>query len=419
MIYKTLHVIVLVGCVLIASIFLPKIYQSFFAKRQDYFAFNYSPVVEDFIKSHYIYGGNSKMTYRLLESNKTITQDDYINFSPFMYYRYLIRENKFPQMFNYLANDPMIIAEYTQNFKVKPGEIEQRSLDLYMLLESNPKMGLSLPDDVFRINHRIEFVDLNKNQILEEKSQLFTKALKDAGAVFPIKKAFGNPSVRKPFDEGVFLVDLNNTLFHLKMKNAKPSIKNTKINMDIKHIKIEENRRKEFYGSISTDKEIFLIGYDNYELVKLPINYDKDLSLVNLRVSPVYRNFSNLKTIDRKRILELTITNLDYSPHVHKTITMPHKTRKFVKLANELLFSFKTKYYLKKSSYVFKISTNGWLFLILNIIFIVGYIGLVKYKQKPIKYHIINIALIAISGIYALISIALFGRFLQNNSKDL
>lgn len=79
-----------------------------------------------------------------------------------------------------------------------------------------------MPGDVFRLNDRIEFIDMATNTILEKKSEIFTQAMKKKDFRFPVRCIGGNPTVKKEYDEGYFLTDSDHRLFHLKQLRGRP-----------------------------------------------------------------------------------------------------------------------------------------------------------------------------------------------------
>ena len=78
------------------------------------------------------------------------------------------------------------------------------------------RVRLEMPGDLFRLKDNIEFIDPETNTVKEEKSNLFMKVFIQKGFKFPAKRVAGNPSTRKAYDEGYFIIDSNDKIFHLK-----------------------------------------------------------------------------------------------------------------------------------------------------------------------------------------------------------
>ena len=79
-----------------------------------------------------------------------------------------------------------------------------------------------MPDDYFRIGKRMEFIVAKTNKVDEAKSKLFTDALSAEGFAFPANLIAGLPTTRKSKDEGYFLTDSREQLFHIKMIKGQP-----------------------------------------------------------------------------------------------------------------------------------------------------------------------------------------------------
>lgn len=164
----------------------------------------------------------------------------------------------------------------------------------YPLLESNPGQArLVFPENRFRMTDSdMEFINADANIVDTAFTSMYTHALKQKGFVFPARSVNGKFTVLKAFDEGVFLVDHNFHVFHLKRVDDKPLIVKTPIspNLKIRAIKVSENKQKKYYGmALSGDGRIFLLGYDNYGLTQVPLaDYDPDRMDLKLIFNPLY-----------------------------------------------------------------------------------------------------------------------------------
>ena len=159
--------------------------------------------------------------------------------------------------------------------RIRPRSIDQPQIALYPLLESKPaRFKLEMPKEYFRITDRMEFINAATNEIDETQTKLFTSRLVKAGFEFPAQQYFTNPTTRKAFDDGYFIVDNSGQLFHIKKINGKPFCVNTNIpkNFRIKYMLVKEMNLKEFHSIIfSETNEVYLLLYENYRLQKLPL----------------------------------------------------------------------------------------------------------------------------------------------------
>ncbi len=227
---------------------------------------------------------NKKFPMEDLKGNKYNTAQ-FDSLMPMLNYRQLMTDGKLPDSINGQKITPQLLRSKSVVYKYKPSDINTPVNGLYILLETMPKrVGLEIPNDVFRLKNNIEFIDAQTNTLEVEKSRLFQQSLDKEGFQYPAQWLIGNPNPRKPYDEGYFVLDANNQLFHMKMVNNRPYIKNTKIGEKIQasYFSMLEVADKRFYGFLfSKQGELFIIENDgaNYKTVKLdidPIDMQKD-----------------------------------------------------------------------------------------------------------------------------------------------
>lgn len=227
---------------------------------------------------------NKEFPMQDLKGNKYNTAQ-FDSLMPMLNFRQLMSDGRLPDTINEQAITPQVVRAKSLIYKYKPAEINTLDYGLYILFETMPKrVGLEIPDDVFRLRDKIEFIDDQSNEINIKKSELFQQAFYKSGFQYPAQWLAGNPNPRKPYDEGYFVLDANNQLFHMKMVNNRPYIKNTKIgeNIQIAHFAMLEVPDKRFYGFLFSKKgELFIVENDgaDYKTVHLdidPINLQKD-----------------------------------------------------------------------------------------------------------------------------------------------
>ena len=257
--------------VVVSALYLPDLFSMLFDKKVTKPRVDYSAVIDEFvyIKSY----GMGQIEYGDVQGN-LYSEREFFKLLPFMYYASLEKWGELQPSLKGFKLNSKDIRQNTQVFRIKPDEINPPGVPLTILFESEPDYAeLTIPDDILRLGKTIEFIDPGTNKVLEEKSEKFRHAMESAGFVFPAKLVAGNPTNRKPFDEGFFVKDAENNVFQLKMIKGEPFCVNTGIdpNLNIRQIFISENSRKEFYGTVLTeDNKIYLITYDNYKLREVP-----------------------------------------------------------------------------------------------------------------------------------------------------
>lgn len=273
------------------AIFLPDFYWKAFEPQISRPFAQYSPVLKDFLITK---AGKQGAEYYDSKGN-TYTRSEVDSLLPFFNARQLLFENRFPDSLDGRKIDPEEMRINNFALRISPSDINQHRIDLYPLFESQSgRVNLEMPKSFFRLTERVEFINAASNKIEEPISSIFTKALKDRGFQFPVQLIAGNPTTRKPFDEGYFIVDANSYLFHLKMVKGEPVVHPVTIPKDlkIKHLLVQEMNLREFFALLITrDSRIFLLGYPDYRLIEMPVaDYDWNSTDIRIIGDLFYRN---------------------------------------------------------------------------------------------------------------------------------
>jgi hypothetical protein len=287
-------------CVISLSWFIPHFYNK--TVVLDRFQTNgfFSPITKEFVFSQI---NLDKFTYHD-EKGDALSTFAAKKMLPFVFANNINKWGGFPIE----TDDGVITYEFASNSlmaaRVSPSNVLAQKLPLYLLYESAP-LGttLEIPSDILSIKRdRLIFINCADGTINQEKSQMFTEALKNAGVVFPIVAAAANPSNLKPFDEGMFFADNTNRMFQLKIIESTPFIRDVNITTDEKilYISVDEDYKKIFYGTIVTEKSVYLNMYES-GAQKLPIEgYNPKTDAIGNIFTPFY------KTITKK---DLSVAN--------------------------------------------------------------------------------------------------------------
>jgi hypothetical protein len=270
-----------------------------------------------------------------------------------MYYNNLEKWDLLPDEVNGVELSGAEIKSARQFFRIEPDYLDTPQIDMYPLIESEPVYShLTLPPEMFRVTERMEFVDAGSNTVNETRTGEFTRALREAGFVFPATRIAGNPSVRKAFDEGYFVVDAENELFHVKQVEGEAVIRRTGIAPErgFRYLAAKENPRLEFFGQYVTgDDEVFLIGYDDYRPIKLPTDgYNPEEMIFYFYADLLNRNI----LFAGENVIHCIATDLDYN--VVRKLDHPAVNPRTERLRTvyALVFPFTIKTRTAESGYV-------------------------------------------------------------------
>lgn len=266
---------------------------------------------------------NKKMPLSDLKGNK-YTTSEFDSLMPLLNYRQLMSDGRLPDSIGGVAITPPLLRSKSVVFRYDPRDGYSPKIGLHILFESMPKrVGLEMPDDVFRMKNGIAFIDVNTNAVNREKSALFDRALQKEGFEFPARWAIGNPNPRKAYDEGYFSLDAKGDLYHIKMVNSRPFVRDTRIGdkMDIAWFSMYEAPDKRFYGFLFDEKgNLYIVESHEGKYVPLkididPVNLKKDQITImgNLLywtisvTTPYNRRYYGLESGALKRVAEYSV----------------------------------------------------------------------------------------------------------------
>ncbi len=273
-----IYVIILVLTTIITSRSIPALVKKIVYESNGYPLMYYSSRLKELCIIDF---REMKDAFRDVKGN-VYPRSQYDSLLPLMNYRQLAMDGNLPDSIEGHAMDVKVLRSKQVVYRFRPSDVYSPQPKMGVLLEAMPKRGsLSLPGDYFRMNDsEMVFVDAETNSVKNAKSKMFTAELQKKGFEFPAKAFWGNPTVRKPYEEGYFCLDNNGELFHVKMVNGRPFVKNTGVSKQVavKWFVMREVSDKRFYG--------YLFG-QNGELGIVESNEDGGYRFVKMDVRPV------------------------------------------------------------------------------------------------------------------------------------
>lgn len=404
MLAKMSRILLILITIIIFSVYFPKFYWSAISQKNALNSIFYSPVLEDFLIidfQHDKYYDANDNVYTREETDKLL---------PFTYFRLLASKGLLPDSLNGKKIDIEEIRQNAINFRISPADFHQPQIPLYPLFESKPeRLKLEIPDEFFRIENRMEFITCKTNEIDETMSKMFTDSLISQGFSFPAKKCFGNPSVRKLNDEGYFIFDANDDLYHIKKVNKKPSCKIIKIpeNIKITKIFVKEYQLNEFYAFVITEEsKLYLLMYNTYIFLELPVNnYNYAEDILKLSGNIFYRMIS----IYKKNQQNVYVTNRNYEVIDSYEEKLLNNQERQASLIASYIFPFELKLKSENSKYIdFYFSQLRFSSVYLNILYLL--ITIFIFNRKKIKLYdgIVDYLIVFCTGIYGFIAINIF-----------
>ena len=277
------YVIILVLTTLITSWSIPALVKKMVYESDGYPMMYYSSLLKELCIIDF---RESKDAFRDVKGN-TYPRAQFDSLLPLMNYRQLAMNGALPDSIEGHVLDVKVLRSKQVVYRFRPTDAHAPQPKMGVLLEAMPKRGsLSLPGDYFRMDNReMVFVDAQTNRVNQEKSKRFTDELLKRGFEFPAQAFWGNPTVRKPYEEGYFCLDSRGELFHIKMVNGRPFVKNTGISqqVSVKWFAMREVSDKRFYGYLFGQQgELGIVeskedgGYQFVQMEVRPVDLAKD-----------------------------------------------------------------------------------------------------------------------------------------------
>ena len=390
--------------VITLAIFIPKLYWTVFEKPIRKPIIHYSCISKQFM----INRGEKEWTDA---KGNQCSRDEYERMLPMMFFKQLLASGTLPDSINGTALDMRAVSKEKSFFRLKVNEVDAPAPQLYPLFESRSgRAQLELPQDFFRITWRVDFIDASTNQILEEKSQMFSAALFHNGFVFPAKLISGLPTQRKSCDEGYLIVDSKDQLFHLKMIKGKPFVKKVDIpeRLNFRYIGCVDFKNKNFYAYLVSGKnEIYILTQDDYKLIKWPVE-GYDPATCDLKIYGDLFNYTVI--IEAEDHIKAIALTPDYQ--LVDTFTESWKTKEQLQEGKIFASIFPAQMSMNSENSKFirfyLTPSKGMNWLLVNLLLLVIHVTWLYMRKVRLKNHWVDMAVVAVCGIYGFLAIYLF-----------
>lgn len=280
---NTIYVIILVLTTIITSWSIPALVKKMVYESNGYPLMYYSSRLKELCIIDF---RETKDVFRDVKGN-VYPRSQYDSLLPLLNYRQLAMNGNLPDSFEGHAMDVKVLRSKQVVYRFRPSDVHSPQPKMGVLLEAMPIRGnLSLPGDYFRMDDcEMVFVNSETNSVNHAKSKMFTEELLEKGFEFPAKAFWGNPTVRKAYEEGYFCLDSKGELFHVKMVNGRPFVRNTGVSKQVavKWFVMREVGDKRFYGYLfGQNGESGIVESDDdggYRFVRMdirPVDIAKD-----------------------------------------------------------------------------------------------------------------------------------------------
>lgn len=390
---------------MVTAIVLPELYWVAFDKPIKTPYVQYSCILNDF--TIYI----AKEESRTDKKGNSYTREEYEATLPLMYTRQLMIDQRMPDTIRGIEADMHIFGKARSFSRIRPVDFQAPLPELYPLIESESgRANLEFPEDFFRINWRMEFINANTNEIDEAQSRKYSAPLYHEGFKFPAKLIAGIPSTRKSCDEGYLVVDSEDQLFHVKKVKDVPFIQKVTLpeGLTFKHISCVDFKDKLYYAYlISEDNGIYILTQDDYELVRLPIE-DYIAEEHQLKIQGDYFNYNITLVSDSTQ--KTYATDKDFNILDTYTYSWLPRQERMVGKISASLFPFELSLTSGTSRFISLYPTlpKGFVWIISNFVFVLVQLVLIKKRGRKLSTQLVDIVMVAITGIFGFITVNAF-----------
>ncbi len=383
--------------IMVAAFYLPQLYKQLFFPQVEKTHLFYSPVARQFIYKEKIVGTVpdevqqkseeqiNAVAYRS-EDGRWLHRLEFERLLPFIYYKDMEVRGLLPIEIDGQTFTKKEIKASRRVLELRAREMDRPQTAIYPLFVSTPRQArLVFPKERFYWqDRRLIFVNATTNREDSALSREATALLKNAGLQFPPVKAFGNFTVLKPFDIGVFLLDSAGHLFHLQRNGEDFSAValSLPLGVEVDYIRVAESRRSPYCGIVvGKNNELYLMAKGNQRslsFVPLPITgYNRATMDLKIIFNPLY---TTIVFADNRVIygvaLDKNFTEVSRFQHRMSCAKMGNGERVF-----QLLFPFTLEQ--KEKSSVMDISVHlGKYALIGMLLSACAYICSIKLRRQ-------------------------------------
>lgn len=342
------------------------------------------------------------------DANGTIySTKQFDSIMPMFFYRQLASKEKLPDSINGREISPKMIRHENFTYRISPRNMNVISPELWMIMESMPdRVDLKDPEEAFRMNDKITFLNMRTNQVNRERSELFNKIMKAKGFEFPVREINGNPTPKKEYDEGYLMIDHFYRVYHIKQIKGRPYVKETGVDpgLKMKHAFITEFSNRKSLGFLTDANDRLYVLDSQYNLHELPVGtFNPETDGMSI-IGDMFYWTVKISTDKGYRIYALDTGSYSLADKLEGNYT----SDKFEKLA-DYIFPFQLSFTSSDDKLACpRISDISCQAFILNVALV--FLFMVIYRRRTLKENAIPMVLILFLGIFLFLPLIICKR---------
>ncbi len=406
--------------IIVAAFYLPQLYEQLFCVQVEKTHLFYSPVSKQFIYKEKIVGTVPEevqqkseeeinaVAYRT-EKGEWLHRLEFERLLPFIYYKDMEVRGLLPVIIDGQSFSKKEIKAQRRVLELRAREMSRPQTKVYPLFVSAPQQArLVFPKDrFFSEADRVVFVNAVTGKEETTLSRNVTTLLKKNGFQFPVVKVFGNFTVLKPFDAGVFLLDSAGQLFHMQRREKAISVDALLLpqGLKVKYLRVAESRASLYCGIVvGESNNLYLLQKESYRLVPLSVTgYNPAIMDLKIIFNPLYVTavFS-----DNKMIYAVA-----FNKELETVACFQHQMSRAEKTLSQqiyhMIFPFSLVLETKESSFV-ELSFRGGRYAPVGMLFsLFVYIFFIQLRHQTVNGY--AFCLVFFFGIYGLLVLFCLG----------
>ncbi|GAB7081677.1 DUF4857 domain-containing protein [Megalodesulfovibrio paquesii] len=231
------------------------------------------------------------------EAGQYYSRVEFEKLLPFIYFKNMEMWGLLPLSLGGRTFDAASIKSNRRVMELRPRDVLEADAvwrQVVPLLEATPgEARLVFPEDRLRLTpDGLEFINADFNRVDAALSRTFTRALAEAGFVFPARFAANWPVLLKPFDAGLFLVDATGAVFRLRRQANAPVATRLPFPpaLQPRHIAVMESNQHDYLGLLlAGNNTLQVLREADLALVELPLpGYDPERMECKLIIDPLH-----------------------------------------------------------------------------------------------------------------------------------
>lgn len=361
----------------------------------------------DWDKQFYTFEKTEEGLHYKNQKGETVSKKEYEKAIMFMHYQKLMVRGKLPDSLGGFELSPELLGTTNKFFRLNPRHINQIPNLLFPLSYQKSKTD-KLENVFLKFSNKLSILHPITNKVIIDKTAQFQEALKEKYFQFPAQNVFGRHDRKNAVAEGVFVTDANNHFFNIFFDiNAQPQVEIIPLPQGMRVEKMLNTNFKDesAYGIlIDQNDKLYLLESNSYRIIPLPIsNYNSQKDDI-IWAGNILSTTVNITKEDSVYTYAFNSDNGNLIGQCSAKLAVGN--RSFINFLHKSLFPFSLNTKVPYSRIAkLRVEYSTLLYWLTNSLCSLLVFAFISIRNKRRDWT--GIILIALTGVYGLISILL------------